>query len=54
MSFFRILLAIFIPPLAVADKGLFTVLIVLLLTLFGWLPGVITALLVLRYRLFCD
>lgn len=50
MSLFRILLAIFLPPLAVADKGLSSVIIVLLLTLIGWLPGVIAAFLVLNKK----
>ncbi|MBR2026227.1 MAG: YqaE/Pmp3 family membrane protein [Alistipes sp.] len=50
MSLFRILLAIFLPPLAVADKGLGSVIIVLLLTLIGWLPGVIAAFLVLNKK----
>ncbi len=39
----RILLCIFFPPLAVIDKGIGPVLIVLVLTLFGWIPGVIGA-----------
>ena len=42
----RALLCILLPPLAVLDKGCGTVLIVALLTLFGWVPGAIAALVV--------
>ncbi|WP_459212520.1 YqaE/Pmp3 family membrane protein [Aquimarina rhabdastrellae] len=48
MSFWRVILAIFFPPLAVLDKGCGSVLIVLLLTLCGWIPGVIAALVILN------
>lgn len=48
MSLLRALLAIFFPPLAVIDKGCGSVLIVLLLTLCGWVPGVIAALVILN------
>jgi uncharacterized membrane protein YqaE (UPF0057 family) len=48
MSLIRVLLAIFFPPLAVLDKGCGSVLIVLLLTLCGWVPGVIAALVILN------
>jgi uncharacterized membrane protein YqaE (UPF0057 family) len=41
VSFFRVLLAIIFPPLSVIDKGCGSVLIVFLLTLAGWIPGVI-------------
>ena len=41
MSLLRVLLAIFFPPLAVIDRGCGSVLIVLLLTICGWVPGVI-------------
>ena len=43
MSLLRVLLAIFFPPLAVIDRGCGSVLIVFLLTLCGWVPGVIGA-----------
>lgn len=43
LSIWRIVLCIIFPPLAVFDKGLNSVLIVLILTLFGWIPGVIGA-----------
>jgi len=48
MSFFRVLLAIIFPPLSIVDKGCGSILIVLLLTLCGWIPGVIAALIILN------
>ncbi len=48
MSCFRVLLAIIFPPLAVLDRGCGSVLIVFLLTLAGWIPGVIGALVILN------
>ena len=48
MSLLRVLLAIFFPPLAVIDRGCGSVVIVLLLTLCGWVPGVIAALVILN------
>ena len=48
MSLFRVLLSIIFPPLAVLDKGCGSVLIVTLLTLCGWIPGVIGALVILN------
>ena len=48
MSLFRVLLSIIFPPLAVVDKGCGSVLIVLLLTIAGWSPGVIGALVILN------
>lgn len=48
MSILRVLLAIFFPPLAVIDRGCGSVLIVFLLTLAGWVPGVIGALVILN------
>ena len=50
MGFWRVLLTIFFPPLAVYDKGCGSILIVLLLTLCGWVPGVISALIILNNR----
>ena len=49
MSVFRAILCIIFPPLAVLDLGCGTVLIVLLLTLAGWVPGAIAAL-ILNYQ----
>jgi uncharacterized membrane protein YqaE (UPF0057 family) len=46
MSFLRVLLCILFPPLAVIDKGCGSVLIVFLLTLAGWIPGVLAALII--------
>lgn len=48
MSLFRVLLAIILPPLAVLDKGCGSILIVTLLTLAGWIPCVIGALIILN------
>lgn len=48
MSFFRVLLSIFCPPLAVIDKGCGSFVIIFLLTLCGWVPGVIGALVILN------
>ena len=48
MSFWRVLLAIIFPPLAVLYKGIVSILIVLLLTCAGWIPGVIAALIILN------
>lgn len=48
MSLIRALLAILFPPLAVIDKGCGSVLIVFLLTLCGWIPGTIAALIILN------
>lgn len=48
MSFWRVLLAILFPPLAVIDKGCGSLLITFLLTLCGWVPGVIAALIILN------
>ena len=48
MSFWRVLLAIIFPPLAVLDKGCGSILIVLLLTCAGWMGGVIAALIILN------
>jgi uncharacterized membrane protein YqaE (UPF0057 family) len=50
MSLFRVLLCILFPPLAIIDKGCGSVLIVFLLTLAGWVPGVIAALIINNRR----
>lgn len=42
----RIILCLIFPPLAVYDKGCGTMILVFLLTLLGWLPGTIAALLI--------
>ncbi|MFW5870371.1 MAG: YqaE/Pmp3 family membrane protein [Candidatus Sumerlaeota bacterium] len=43
MSFLRALVCILLPPLAVLDRGCGAILIVTVLTLAGWVPGVIGA-----------
>jgi len=48
MSLLRVLLSILFPPLAVFDRGCGSMLIVFLLTLCGWVPGVIAALIILN------
>lgn len=48
MSLIRAILSIIFPPLAVIDKGCGSVLIVFILTLCGWIPGVIGALIILN------
>lgn len=48
MSLLRVLLCIFFPPLAVIDYGCGSILIVFLLTLAGWVPGVIAALIIVN------
>ncbi len=48
MNFWRVLLSIIMPPLAVLDKGCGSILIVLILTTLGWVPGVIAALIILN------
>lgn len=48
MSCFRVLLSVIFPPLAVLDQGCGSVCIVTLLTLCGWVPGVIGALFILN------
>lgn len=50
MSLFRVILAIIFPPLSVLDKGCGSFLIIVLLTLCGWVPGVIGALIILNKR----
>ena len=50
MSLLRVILAIIFPPLAVVDKGFGSFLIVLLLTLLGWIPGVLAALIILNNK----
>jgi uncharacterized membrane protein YqaE (UPF0057 family) len=48
MGIFRVILSILFPPLAVIDKGCGSIIIVFLLTLCGWVPGVIAALVILN------
>ncbi|MDA8850572.1 YqaE/Pmp3 family membrane protein [Flavobacteriaceae bacterium] len=48
MSIWRVLVSIFFPPIAVFDKGCGSIVIVFLLTICGWVPGVIAALVILN------
>ncbi|MBR3589859.1 MAG: YqaE/Pmp3 family membrane protein [Alistipes sp.] len=48
MSLFRVILSILFPPLAVIDQGCGSFVIVFLLTLLGWVPGVLAALIILN------
>jgi len=48
MTLFRVLLSILFPPLAVLDQGCGSIVIVFLLTLCGWVPGTIAALVILN------
>lgn len=48
MSIWRVILSIIFPPLAVFDKGCGSIIIVVILTLAGWVPGVIAALVILN------
>ena len=42
----RVLLCLLLPPLAVLDKGVGSIVLVTILTLCGWVPGAIAALIV--------
>ncbi|MFZ4707886.1 MAG: YqaE/Pmp3 family membrane protein [Bacteroidales bacterium] len=46
MSLWRVILCIIFPPLAVIDKGCGSIVIVFILTLCAWIPGVIGALVI--------
>ena len=48
MNITRVILCIIFPPLAVIDKGCGSILIVSILTIAGWVPGVIGALVILN------
>lgn len=48
MTLLQVLLCIVFPPLAVLNRGCGSILIVLLLTACGWVPGVIAALVILN------
>lgn len=48
MSVWRVILSIIFPPLAVYDRGCGSILIVLILTIAGWVPGVIAVLVILN------
>ncbi len=44
MSCIRVLICFIFPPLAVLDKGCGSIVITTVLTLIGWVPGVLAAL----------
>lgn len=48
MSLGRVILSIIFPPLAVIDKGCGSIVIVTILTVLGWVPGIIAALVILN------
>lgn len=48
MSISRVILSILFPPLAVIDQGCGSIVIVFILTVCGWVPGVIAALIILN------
>lgn len=48
MSVWRVILSVLFPPLAVYDQGCGSLLIVFILTIAGWVPGVIAALVILN------
>jgi len=48
MSCLRVLFAVIFPPIAVIDQGCGSIVIVTILTLLGWIPGVIAALIILN------
>ena len=48
LSFWRVILSILFPPFSVLDKGCGSIIIVFILTLCGWVPGVIAALVILN------
>jgi len=50
MSIFKVILAIIFPPLAVIGEGCGSIIIVFLLTLCGWVPGVIAAMIILNKK----
>ena len=50
MTCLQVLLAVIVPPLAVIDRGCGSMTIVFLLTLCGWIPGVIGALVILNKK----
>jgi len=50
MGLFRVLLCIIFPPLAVLDKGCGSIVLVVVLTCCGWIPGVIAALVIVTRK----
>lgn len=50
MSIPRVILCLILPPLAVLDKGCGSIAIITILTLCGWVPGAIGALIICSNR----
>lgn len=48
MTCLQLLLCLIFPPLAVLDRGCGSVLLVLILTCCGWIPGTLAALIILN------
>ncbi len=46
MGIIRAIICILLPPLAIIDKGCGSFLLVLVLTLLGWIPGIIGAMII--------
>ncbi len=46
MSILRAIVCILLPPLAVLDKGCGSLLLVTILWLLGWIPGIIGAMII--------
>ncbi|HEU4395699.1 MAG TPA: YqaE/Pmp3 family membrane protein [Planctomycetota bacterium] len=46
MGIGRAVVCILLPPLAVIDKGCGSILLVTVLTIFGWIPGIIGAMVI--------
>lgn len=44
MPWYRVVLSVVFPPLAVVDKGIKGLALTILLTFLGWIPGVVCAL----------
>ncbi|MCW5937045.1 MAG: YqaE/Pmp3 family membrane protein [Fimbriimonadaceae bacterium] len=44
MSWLRVIACILMPPLAVIDRGIRPLILTTILTFFGWIPGVVSAL----------
>ena len=50
MGCLRVLLCVIFPPLAVLDKGCGSIVLVCILTCFGWIPGVLAALIIVTRK----
>jgi uncharacterized membrane protein YqaE (UPF0057 family) len=50
MSCGRVVVCVLLPPLAVLDKGCGSIVIVTLLTIVGWVPGILGALIICNSR----